>query len=258
MNAAVTRFLTMLHELDATANARPVQGDRLCAVCVRVLPVSQAAITLAMPDGGWEVLGTHGEAAARFADAQSATGEGPGPDAHAEGAAIRVLDFTAATATGRWPLLTQWDRVDVSGALCSIPLHLGAIRLGFLDLLGADLVTRDTGAYNDASQIASAITTMLLTTLTAPAHGSAEIDGAALGPWWEHPVGAREIHQATGMIAVQLDCTAAAAYSRLVGYAFTTERTLAEIAGDVVARRLRFRPYHEPDTQRDTGSGPIR
>lgn len=247
--AAVARFLSVLRELGADADLAPVHGDRLCSACVRVLPVRESAITLAMPENRWEVLGSSGPAAARLADAQAAVGEGPGPESNRSGAASRVPDFGSAVARGRWPLLAQWNRLPLTlESICSVPLRLGAIRVGYLDLVGADAVLGDVQAYSDALQIADVITTVLLAAVAPPEHnGGRDLNGLALGPWWEQSVSAREIHQATGMVAVQLDSTAAVAYARLVGHAFTTGVTLGDTAAEVVARRLRFRPDHNPD-----------
>jgi hypothetical protein len=50
------------------------------------------------------------------------------------------------------------------------------------------------------------------------------------------------VHQATGMIIVQLGVPADAAFIRLRAYAWTHGRTLTEVARDVVDRRLRFAP----------------
>jgi AmiR/NasT family two-component response regulator len=49
-----------------------------------------------------------------------------------------------------------------------------------------------------------------------------------------------EVHQATGMIAAQLGVSVDDAFVRLRAYAFGDNRTLREVADDVVARRLRL------------------
>jgi AmiR/NasT family two-component response regulator len=48
------------------------------------------------------------------------------------------------------------------------------------------------------------------------------------------------VHQATGMILVQLDTTATIAYSRLQAYAFAEGRTVLSVARDVVTGTLAF------------------
>jgi hypothetical protein len=62
----------------------------------------------------------------------------------------------------------------------------------------------------------------------------------SLGPWWDQPLSAREVHQATGMIVAQLGITARDAYARMQGLAFAQGRMLNEVANAVVNRRLRF------------------
>ena len=49
-----------------------------------------------------------------------------------------------------------------------------------------------------------------------------------------------EIDQATGMLTVQLGVPAAEAFARLRAYAYAQDRRLADVAGDIVARRLRL------------------
>jgi len=56
-----------------------------------------------------------------------------------------------------------------------------------------------------------------------------------------------EIDQATGMLTVQLGVGASEAYARLRAYAYARDRRLGDVAGDIVARRLRL----DPDPVRD-------
>jgi len=49
-----------------------------------------------------------------------------------------------------------------------------------------------------------------------------------------------EIDQATGMLTVQLGVPAGEAFARLRAYAYSQDRRLADVAGDIVARRLRL------------------
>lgn len=49
-----------------------------------------------------------------------------------------------------------------------------------------------------------------------------------------------EIDQATGMLTVQLDVPVADAFARLCAYAYAHDRRLADVARDIVARRLRL------------------
>jgi len=47
------------------------------------------------------------------------------------------------------------------------------------------------------------------------------------------------VHNAAGMISVQQQISVTEALIRLRAYAFSKDRLLADVAGDVVARRLR-------------------
>ena len=49
-----------------------------------------------------------------------------------------------------------------------------------------------------------------------------------------------EVHQATGMLSVQLDCTIAEALGRLRILARSTDQTLEDVAHQVVERIVRF------------------
>jgi AmiR/NasT family two-component response regulator len=62
-----------------------------------------------------------------------------------------------------------------------------------------------------------------------------------------------EIDQATGMLTVQLGATAAEAFIRLRAYAYCEDRRLADVASDIVARRLRLSPDPEVDPVPDGG-----
>jgi hypothetical protein len=67
-------------------------------------------------------------------------------------------------------------------------------------------------------------------------------EGYPVGDWLSDS--RPEIHQATGMISVQLGVGIAEAFSRLRARAFAQGRPLSELAADVVARRRRFDPDH--------------
>jgi hypothetical protein len=56
------------------------------------------------------------------------------------------------------------------------------------------------------------------------------------------PLHGPQLHQATGMISAQPDVAMDDAFARLRARAFADQRPLAELAADVVYRRLRFDP----------------
>ena len=90
---------------------------------------------------------------------------------------------------------------------------------------------------------------MLADTACALLLDAGQRDGSRPNGHWPEQAGRHhpEVHQATGMIIVQLGVTAAVALIRLRAYAYAQDRRLRDVAADVVARRLRF----DPDTHGD-------
>jgi AmiR/NasT family two-component response regulator len=53
-------------------------------------------------------------------------------------------------------------------------------------------------------------------------------------------VGSSVVHQASGMVMVQLSCDIGAAFAAMRARAYREERPLDELARDVIERRVRF------------------
>ena len=82
---------------------------------------------------------------------------------------------------------------------------------------------------------------MLLGQRTDPQGDGVPGHDADAGGWLDLDFGRRaEIHQATGMVLVQLGISAIDALARLRGPAFVHRRLLLDVARDVVERRLVF------------------
>jgi ANTAR domain-containing protein len=180
---------------------------------------------------GRETVGTELE------DLQFTLGQGPGLDA-AAGATVLIADLAAAAA--RWPVFSPGAAALGVRAVFALPLRIGAISVGAL------LAHRSTpgpladGALADAFALADAVTLLLLHRESTETD-RAESAGDGPGPGWAHPAAYRaQVHQATGMISVQLGVSLAEALVRLRAHAYADGRLIAEVAADVVARRLRF------------------
>ncbi|MBS2964854.1 ANTAR domain-containing protein [Actinocrinis puniceicyclus] len=170
-------------------------------------------------------------------DLQFTLGQGPGMDVDA-GAPVLVSDLEAAAA--RWPVFVPAAAALGVRALFALPLRIGAIHVGALQAYRANPGSLDGAALSDAFALAEAVTLLLLHRQAA----AADPGGAASGgpqPDWSQPVTFRaQVHQATGMISAQLGVTLAEALVRLRAHAYVEDRLIAEVAADVVARRLRF------------------
>jgi hypothetical protein len=173
----------------------------------------------------------------KLEDLQFTLGQGPGVDAVA-GSPVLVPDLL--DAAGRWPAFVPAAAELGVRAVFALPLRIGAISVGAL------LAHRDASgplvgdALADAFALADAVTLLLLhQQSTGTDRGGPAGDGPR--PGWARPATYRaEVHQATGMISAQLGVSLAEALVRLRAHAYADGRLIAEVAADVVARRLDF------------------
>jgi hypothetical protein len=223
----------------AAAAGRRVSVADVCAVAVRSAQVSGAWVT-ASSDGGPDfVLCVTDPVGEQLAELQLMLGEGPCFDALASPAPVLVADLGGAETGRRWPgFAPQAGRIGAA-AVFAFPLTIGVIQAGVLGLYRGTPGPLPAGSFGDGLLLADAATVLLLDGL----HDGA--DGTAAGPVLDgqapdlvlHRV---EIDQATGMLTEQLGVPAAEAFVRLRAYAYAQDRRLADVAGDIVARRLRL------------------
>jgi GAF domain-containing protein len=205
--------------------------ERLCRGAAELLGVSGAAVILMSgPEPGALVTGSSVGTAA-IEELQFALGEGPCFQAFQTGRPVLEPDLLAES---RWPVFSGQAVDGGARAVFAMPLQLGAIRLGVLYLYRDRPGMLTTDQLADAFGLA-AIATDLVLELQSHAAGS-EL-GPELASDWEHR-GA--VHQATGMVAAQVDSSLADGLARLRGHAYGNERSLYNVAVDVLAGRLRF------------------
>jgi hypothetical protein len=108
------------------------------------------------------------------------------------------------------------------------------VRLGALNLCCDRARPLSDDQHADALAMAdiSAQAVLVLQAEAAPGKLAAELEA---GSDFHYVV-----HQASGMVAAQLDVSVRSALVRLRAYAFGNDRPLAEVAQDVVSRKLRF------------------
>ena len=172
-------------------------------------------------------------------------GEGPGPDALAYGGPVLVSDLDDVKAVRRWPLFAQAAGQAGAEAVFVFPLQVGAIRVGVMGLYREWSGPLSGSRLGDALVFADTATLLLLEAQDRAAGEAA----AGSGPGGQ-PAGLAvhraEIDQATGMLTEQLGVGIAEAFIRLRAYAYAHDRRLSDLAGDIVARRLRLRPDPNP------------
>jgi hypothetical protein len=175
-------------------------------------------------------------------DAQFTLGQGPGHDAVTSGTPVLEPDLALAGAVGRYPAFTPAATNLRVRAVFAFPLRIGAISVGMLTAHRAAPGPLTIAQLADALALADAVTVLLLH--QDPPHS--EADGASRAVprnGSTQPATHRaQVHQATGMISVQLGVSLAEALVRLRARAYADDRLINDLADDVVARRMRFDP----------------
>jgi hypothetical protein len=164
---------------------------------------------------------------------QYTLGEGPCVDAYRQDRPVLEPDL-AHPSTPRWLAFSPPAVEAGVRAVFGFPLQVGAVRLGALNLYRDWSGRLSDDQHADALVMAdvAAQAVLVLQANAPPGQLAAELEAGADF----HYV----VHQASGMVAAQLDVSVGQALIRLRAYAFGNDRPLAEVAEDVVARKLRF------------------
>ncbi len=213
---------------------------RICQACVRSLPVAGAAVSVMTAAGHRGVVFATDETSTRLEDLQFSLGQGPGVEAFGDGHAILIADLGAAR---RWPLFTAAALALDVASMFAFPLYLGAATLGAMTLYRREPGELDGPDLARAVRLGEAAAYALLDLLGGIS--AADIDDAD-GPDQVTATSAEflrsEVYQAAGMVMGQLEVNIETAMVRLRAYAFSTGRTTAEVAHEIVAGKLRMQP----------------
>ena len=204
----------------------------LCRPFLRVLPITGAAVSTLGAPFGTETLCASDSHAARIDELQFDLGEGPCWDALATRRPVLAPDLHG-TVPSSWPVFLQAIGDAPVGALYAFPLALGSLEIGAVDLYAERPGTLSEAQITDALALAGMVALQVLRrTLSA----QPVTEDAEAGDGYSR----RVVHQATGMILAQLGLSAADALLVIRGHAFSHERSVREVAADIVARRLEF------------------
>jgi hypothetical protein len=231
----------------AVGQNRRVSVADICAVAVSSARLNGAWVTAARGGGPDFVMGVAGLVSEQLAELQLTLGEGPCHDVLASAAPVLAGDLADEEFSRQWPAFAPAALQLGIRAVFAFPLVVGAIRCGLLGLYRdspGPLADRQLG---DLLILADAATMMLLSSAagrSADRQDLAVLDGQAQ----DLALHRAEIDQATGMLTVQLGVPAAEAFARLRAYAYAQDRRLADVAGDIVARRLRL--HRDPGQDR--------
>jgi len=233
------RIQGLVAEQAARRGARVSVVD-VCAAAVAALPVGGAGVSAMSRTTPSHPLCSTDAISEQLEELQLTFGEGPCVDAFALGCAVLTLDVRADDVHIRWPAFAPAAAKAGAWAVFAFPLQLGAISPGVLDLYATAPGGLDTEELADALAFADTATLLLL--------GSGS-EGPHVGGLEDLGGYRAEIDQATGMLTEQLGIGIEEAFVRLRAHAYAHGRRLADVAADLVARRLRFPtdPDHSDD-----------
>jgi hypothetical protein len=207
--------------------------------CAEAIPVSGVGLALMTERGPAGTVAATDGAALRLEDLQFTLGEGPCVDASRSGRPVLQPDL-AITAPRLWPAFASGALAAGVAAVFALPLRVGAIRLGVLDLYRETPGTLTPGQLREALFFADAATLLLLHLQSRvpvdrlTASSLALLDDRA------------EVHQATGVISVQAAVGLPEALVLLRARAYADQRPVGDLARDVLAGTADF--TENPDT----------
>lgn len=223
----VADVLAVVFPYDGSTRDAP---SRLCAECITRLDVSGAGLILLQGSEQLGVVAVTDGPAARLEELQFTAGEGPGVDASRTGRPV-LHPQLRQSAAAMWPGFGPAVLDTGIEAIFAFPLQVGAIRIGSLDLYRDSPGRLTDDEFRSALALADAATLLLMHLHDQPGGGGQQIpleliDRRAV------------VHQATGVLSVQLAVGLHEALLRMRAHAYSAERQLPEVAADVLAHRL--------------------
>jgi len=225
---------------NATGAFISARMERLCRDGVRSVAVDGGSIALVSSQGASFTLGATDTMAAELEEIQMTLGEGPYLDAASSLSPVQVHNFAdpATDSAERWPFLAkEVAKLDVC-ALFGFPVCFGDVPVGTIGLyrrMPGELSEAEFGAaLAAADDIAASLLDQETWAEVGRLASAEEAAPVRLG------TGTPLVHQAAGMTMIHLDVSIAEAMALLRATAFAEGMALADLAREVVERRVRL------------------
>jgi hypothetical protein len=168
--------------------------------------------------------------AERIAELHTLLGEGPAAHAIEYGRPVTAPDITSAACRRAWPVFAGPAQAIGVRTVVAVPMQVSGLRIALFGLYSRYPITLSADQTAEVEGFAEIALGQLLDHRLPPA----DVDR-----WLAKEA---EVHQATGIVSVQLGVGVDESQLRLRARAFAEGRPLSEIAHEVVTRRLRFSP----------------
>jgi hypothetical protein len=216
-----------------------VRMRRLCEASVRSTSVDGGSVALVSAPASRVVLSATDTLAVALEEAQMGLGEGPYVDAETALSPVLVSDLAdPRVGDGRWPVFArEAHALDVS-ALFAFPIRVSTVSVGTFGLYRQRPGVLSTTHLGVALDAVEEIAQLLLDHRTWAEFG----DNGTSHPDGSGKIGTNGafVHQAAGMVMVQMDVTIDEALALLRATAFAEGTSLGELAVAVVDRRRRL------------------
>lgn len=201
----------------------------LCSTAVEMAGVTCCGVTMVTGSGQSVTAHASDKRAAAIEDVQHTLGEGPGVAASDSGAAVLVPDLGDLTdrTLALWPLFAAESVAMGIRAAFAFPLLLGTSSVGAFTLYRTE-----SGVLGPEA--------LTLGWVTADAVGLALADPVEHLMDMAGPKDPMRVHQAAGMVMVQLGVPIDQALSRMRATAFAEGNTVDQLADEIVQRRQRM------------------
>jgi len=226
------RLLRILAELGAEGDGWP--AARLCAVCPQIVGVTGAGVMLMSGDVPRGSLCATNQVSQLIEELQFTLGEGPCVDAYRQDRVVAEPDLTDPV-TRRWFAFAPPAVKAGVRAVFGFPLRVGTVRLGALNLYREWSGPLSDDQHADALVMADVAARWVLETQAGAPPGAvaSELEAGADFHF--------AVHNAAGMVSVQVGISVAEALILLRAFAFSHDRLLADVAQDVIDRKFRMK-----------------
>jgi len=206
---------------------------QLCRACPPIVGVNGAGVMLMSGDIPRGSLCSTDEVSQLIEELQYTLGEGPCVDAYQQDTVVAEPDL-ADPVTRRWPAFTPPAVQAGVRAVFGFPLRAGTVRLGALNLY-RDWPGPLTGDQHADALVVADVAARWVLEAQAGAPPDTVAEELEAGADFHFAV-----HNAAGMVSAQEGISVTEALIRLRAYAFSSDRLLADVAEDIIARRLRL------------------
>ncbi len=205
-------------------------GATLCAACVDVLRVTGVGLTLMTRHHTGPMCASN-ELTRQLEELQYSLGEGPCHDAFRSGLSSGSDDLRAKTDK-KWPNYSPSALEAGACAVFAFPLGHGDGRIGAMTIYRDTPGCLTAEQSDDSVMLADVLTEAIL---SVQAEEEPDVLATSLIDDASHRA---EVHQASGVVAIQLGIGTNEALARIRAYAYSCARPLGDVAADIVDRRI--------------------